>query len=176
MGQGVSGGGGGQRLDIKGEKITALVVEDVKILTREVEVQVPRYVEKIVEVPKFVDKVIEVTSIKVIGDTVRTQNVEVEERVITIEKPVYKEVEIERPIFKNVEVTNYVVKKVDFPVEVPRITEKVIVKEIPIEVKKYVLVEEIIKVPKIQYVPTEVERVVWKDVPRERCNHCNKEV
>ena len=58
----------------------------------------------------------------------------------------------------------------------PRVVEKVVIKEVPIEVKIYKLVEELIKVPKIQYIPTEVERIVWKDVYRERCEKCGKEV
>ena len=53
---------------------------------------------------------------------------------------------------------------------------KLVVREVPIEVKTYKLVEEIIRVPRIQYIPTEVERVVWKDVSRERCEHCGKEI
>lgn len=175
---GMSAGGGSSSTNISGktEKIKALVVEDVHILTKEVEVQVPKYIEKIVEVPKYVTKDITVHNVKVVEDTVRTQNVEVEEKVIVVERPTFRDVEVERPVYKNVEVTNYTIKKIDFPVEVPRITEKLVVKEIPIEVKKYTLVEEIIKVPKIQYVPTEIERVVWKDVPRERCSHCGKEI
>jgi len=177
MAQGVSGGNSGNTIfSATDKKIAALVVHDVMVVKKEVEVQVPKYVEKIVEVPKYVDKEVIVTNVKVLQDTVRTQNVEVEEKVIIVERPTYRDVEVERPVFKNVEVTNYTIKKVDFPVEVPRITEKLVVKEIPIEVKTYTLVEEIIKVPKIQYVPTEVERVVWKDVPRERCSHCGKEI
>ena len=31
-------------------------------------------------------------------------------------------------------------------------------------------------VQKIINVPTEVERIVWKDVPRERCSKCGKEI
>lgn len=176
MPQGISGGGGGGGLITKSEKMAALVVNDVQVIRREVEVQVPKYVEKIVEVPKYVDKEVTVTHVKVVEDTVRTQNVEVEEKIIQVERPKFVDITVERPVFKDVEVTNYTIKKVDFPVEVPRITEKIVVKEIPVEIKKYVLVEEIIKVPKIQYVPTEVERVVWKDVPRERCSHCGKEI
>ena len=61
-------------------------------------------------------------------------------------------------------------------IEVPRVVEKVVIKEIPVEVKVVKLVEEIIKVPKILYMPTEVERIVWKAVYRERCEKCGKEV
>lgn len=175
MGQ-MAGGGSSGNISVKSEKIATLTVQDVNLITKEVEVQVPKYVEKIVEVPKYVPKEITVTDVKVVENTVRTQNVEVEEKVIQVDKPIFKDVEVERPVFKNVEVTNYTIKKIDFPVEVPRVTEKIVIKEIPTEVKTYTLVEEIIKVPKIQYVPTEVERVVWKDVPRERCSHCGKEI
>jgi len=60
--------------------------------------------------------------------------------------------------------------------EVLKVVEKIKIDEKVVEVIVYKLVEEIIKVPKIQYIPTEVERVVWKDVVREKCSHCGKEI
>ena len=54
--------------------------------------------------------------------------------------------------------------------------EKLVIKEVPYEVKVPKFVEEIVKVQKIVYVPTEVERIVWKDVYREKCEKCGKEV
>jgi len=176
MGQGVSGGGGNNRLQLKGEKIQALVVEDVHILTKEVEVQVPKFVEKIVEVPKYVPREVIDTQITVKNETVTTQSVVVEEKVIEVTRPIFKDVIVDRPVYKDVEIEKYTVKRVDLPIEVPRVTEKVKIIEKEFEVLVPKMVEEIIKVPKIVYVPTEVERVVWKDVPRERCSHCGKPV
>lgn len=174
------GGVSGGRQDLVGKdiKINPLVVHDVKVVTQEYTVEVPKYVEKIVEVPKFIAKDIVVTHVKVVEETVTTQNVVVKDKVIEVERPVYKDVEIERPVYKTIEVQDVVIKKVEkvVEIEVPRYIEKlhIIKKEQEVIVPK--LVEEIIKVPKIRYVPTEVERIVWKDVPRERCKHCSKEI
>jgi len=43
-------------------------------------------------------------------------------------------------------------------------------------VREYKLVEEEIRVPHIKYIPTEIERVVFKDVEKKRCKECGKEV
>ena len=43
-------------------------------------------------------------------------------------------------------------------------------------IKEYKLVEEEIRVPHVKYIPTEVERIVWKDVDRKKCKECGKEV
>ena len=158
------------------KKINALVVEDVKVVTREVEVVVPKFVERIVEVPVYVNKEVEVTHVKVNTETVTTQNITVEERIVEVPKLVEKDVIVERPVYKPVEVKDVTIRKVEMPVEVPRITEKLKIVEQEYVVKVPKLVEEIIKVPQIKYIPTEVERIIWKDVPRERCAHCGKMV
>lgn len=167
MGHGV-GGGGGETLGTKivSEKINPLVVNDVRVLTREVEVERPKYVER----------EIVVTNVNVKEETVTTQHVEVVNKIVEVSKPVFKEVVIQRPVYIDKEVADVKIKRVDLPVNVPRIVEKVEVREREFEVKVPKLVEEIVKVPKIVYVPTEVERIIWKDVPRERCKHCGKEV
>jgi hypothetical protein len=93
-------------------------------------------------------------------------------------KYVPKEVVVEKPVC------------VDKPYERPVITEKeyqiasysdvnalrelldlipLLRKELD-SLRKYKLVEEVVKVPKIQYEPTKVERVVWVD--KQRCKSC----
>jgi len=166
MGMGAGGGSGDSGVEERVEKMSALVVQDVIVRKREVIVQVPKFVEtiveKVIEVPKLILKEITVTDAKI------------ETRVVYVDRVEYRDkvVEVPRVTIKD----EVVVRKVDKPVEVERVVEKLVVREVPIEVKTYKLVEEIIRVPRIQYIPTEVERVVWKDVSRERCEHCGKEL
>lgn len=180
MGQGTGGAvGGDSGSGFKVVKETLgkkLVIENVEIHTKIVEVQVPKFVDRIVETPKFVPKEIVVTDVKVNEKVVETQTVVVKEVVKTIDKPSYKEVIVEVPKFTDREVINYIIKNVEKIVEVPKVVENIRVIEKPIEVTTYKLVEELIKVPKISYHPVEVERIVWKDVPREKCVHCGREV
>ena len=178
MAQAVSGGSA-QKDPLKGlreEKIKAIVVTDVKIIEREQEVIVPKFVERQVTVPKYVNKEILVHDVQVVPTVVHTETVKVVEKEYEVEKPVFKDVVIEVPKYKTKEIIEPVVIRKEIEVEVPRVIEKIKVVEKPYEVKTYKLVEEIIKVPKIKYIPTEVERIVWKDVPRERCKHCNREI
>jgi len=166
MGQGASGGGGSETMEVLKEgKISSLVVHDVTVIKKEIRVEVPKFVEKIVEVPKFIDRAVEVTDVRV-NEVVRE---------VQVPKFVEKKIEVEVPDYKKVEVKDVTIKRVEVPVEVQHVIEKTKIVEKVFEVKVPKLVEEIIKVPRIQYVPTEVERVVWKDVPRERCSKCGKE-
>jgi hypothetical protein len=71
----MSGGGGNGRLNVKSEKVNALVVEDVHILVKEVEVQVPKFVERVVEVPVYVNKENAVTNVTDNQETVTTKYV-----------------------------------------------------------------------------------------------------
>lgn len=164
--------------DAKDNKIGSLIVENVKVLTRTVEVDKPIYKDKIIEIPKvkYVDEIITVTKPKIVEEIVKTQNVTVDETTVEVERPVFTDVPVDRPIFKDVEVLRVNIKEEEKVIEVPRVVQKtkVIEEELIIKVPK--LVEEIVRVPRIQYVPTEVERIVWKDVPRERCSSCGKEI
>lgn len=178
MAQVIRGGGeSGTGLKMREEKLNKkIMLEDVEIRTKVVEIQVPRFVDRVVEVAKFIPKEIEVVDVKVKEKDVETQTVVVKENVVEVDKPSYKEVVVEVPKFVPREVIDCVIKEVEKEVEVLKVVEKIKVVEVPVEVKTFKLVEEIIKVPRIQYVPTEVERVVWKDVPRDRCSNCGRPV
>ena len=164
------------KLKLTGEKIASLVVSDVKIVEKEYEVSVPKYVTKIVKVPKFVEEEITVKNVKVENETVKTQNVVVEEKVVRIEKIKFIDKTIINPILKDVIIEKPIIQEVRKPVEVEKVVEKIKIVEKIVEVPKYVLVEEVVKVPKIQYIPTRVERVVWVDIERQRCKECGRVV
>lgn len=178
MGQGVSPGQGrtGGLRATKDAKIRALVVEDIKILEKEFEVMVPKFVEKIIEVPEYRKKEIVVHDVKVLPVEVTAETVKLVERKVPIDKPVYIDVTVEVPVFKKKEIIEPIIIQHETTIEVPRVIEKVRIEERVVPITKYKLVEEMVKVPKIVYVPTTVERIVWKDVPRERCKHCSKEI
>lgn len=175
---------------LKGEKLTkALVIEEVRVIEVPYEVRVPtlKTIEK--EQTKYLTKIEDQTKYNTIKkDTVEYVRKEQEtiKYVPTTKETIkynVKEVEVEKPI------------SVDKPYERPRIIEKeytiatikdmenvrTLMESVPklmimiegIEKKleglrKYKLVEEIVKVPKIEYISTTVERIVWKDVERER--------
>lgn len=178
MGQGMMG----SSVEDEGVKVVQkklggkIVLEDVEIRTKVVEIQVPHFVDKIVELPIYQNKEIVVTDVKVVQREVETQTFKLKENLVEVDKPFYKEVIVEVPRFVNKDVPNPIFKDVEVVREVLKVVEKIRVEEKVVEVITYKLVEEIIKVPKIQYVPTDVERVVWKDVVRERCKNCGKEI
>lgn len=106
---------------------------------------------------------------------------------VEVEKPVPVEKEYEKPVVKEVEYEVLKPKDIhilkDFLEEIPRLTKAMYealtaIRAFNADLKKaednvgrlrdYKLVEEVIKVPKIEYVPVQVERVVWKNVERER--------
>jgi len=177
MGQTAMGAGGEEDLGVKviTQKLDKkIVLEDVEIRTKVVEIQVPRFVDKIVELPIYKNKEIVVTDVKVVEREVETQTFKLHENLVEIDKPYYKEVVVEVPRFVNKDIINPIFKDTEVMREVLKVVEKIKIEEKVVEVTTYKLVEEIVKVPKIQYIPTEVERVVWKDVPRERCSHCGK--
>ena len=177
MGQGISGGGGGNPLDgIKNKRINALVITDVKVIEKTQEVIVPRFTEKIVEVPKYVEKEIIVHDVKVVPVEVETQNVKVVDVEKEVSVPRYIEEEVKVPKFIPHEIIEPYITRQEKIVEVPRIIEKIKIVEIPIEVKVYKLIEDEVHVPKIIYKPVIVEKVEWKLVPKERCKHCMKEI
>jgi hypothetical protein len=188
-----SGGGGTistPSYKTKGEKLAkAIVIEDIKIVEKEIPVEIPKIVERVQEQIKYVTK--EETQIKYIPkeeitikfvpkeESTVKYNVKEEETVkfvpkeIQIERPVLVPKEYERPIVKEkiVDLVTYSdVNSIKELIEiVPQLKKDI--KDILVqlgELRKYKLVEQEIKVPKITWVSTPVERVVWKDIERER--------
>jgi len=198
MGQDVGVGAGTSVEDVtKDKKIKALIVEDVKVLTREIVVDVPKYVDKeqirlvtveqeqvrfnTVEQPtvKFIPK--EVETIKFIPIEKETIQYKVVVKEFEVERPVLIDKRYERPIIVDKEYHIATYKDVAAITELLSLVPKLMdeIQRLKLELTKvrdYKLVEEIIRVPQIKYIPTEIERVVWKDVPREKCRECGKEV
>ena len=180
MGQAASGGVS-KKDDLKmatKELSSALVVKDIRVISKTIDVLVPKFIEKIVELPVFIQKEIVVTDVKVEVKTITNEKIVFVDKPLVVERPVFKDVEVEcvRVKYIDKEIINPILVSVEKVVEVPKFVEKVVVVEVPVEVRVYKMVEEIVKVPKIQYVPTVVERIVWKDVYREKCENCKKEI
>lgn len=194
MGQGVGGGGSARHRDplkeIGEKKINALVVQDVKIVTKEYQVDVPKYVQteqvkynttqqqqiKYNEVERDTIKynVVEKETIKFTPreeDTIKFVTKEVE-----VERPVYVDKPYERPVIKSVEYAVATVKDLEGVRElldtVPQLRKELAaLKEELDKLKHYTLAEEVVKVQKVQFIPIEVERITWKDVERERSSN-----
>ena len=175
---------------IKGEKLTkALVVEEIKIIEVPKTYIVPVIKTKVEEQVKYKTKVedqvkyktVEKPTVKygVVEESTTKFKVREEETI----KFVAKEVSVERPI------------PVDKPYERPRIVEKEYViasikdmenvrslmdlvpklivelgelRKKMNELRDVKLVEKVIEVPRLQWITTPVERIVWKDVERNR--------
>ena len=193
MGMGAGGGGGTASTpnykSVEKKLPAALVVKDIEIIEekRVIEIPVIKEIEKeqIVyrnkeeEQTKFNTK--EETTIKYVPkeeETVRYKTVEHEtvkyvtkevecERPKPVDKlyerPVIREKEYELVTFKDLEA---ITKAMDL---IPKLVTMVEALQNKLEsLYDYKLVEKEIKVPQITYVPTPVERIVWKDVSRER--------
>lgn len=199
MAHAVGGGGGTQptpTYKVKGEKLDrALVVEEVRVVEVEKRIEVPNVVYKDVEQVRYKTREEEQTklitkeaeTIKFVPKEVETvhYNAREEETVkyipkeVKVEKPILVDTPYERPVINNKEYTLVTYK------ELPAIRE--LLESIPkllglvselsaklAEVKNFKLVEEVKKVPKIEYIPTPVERIVWVDVERERPSLANQ--
>lgn len=168
-----------------GTQEETFIVEGAKLIKRELIVEVPKYITS--EQIKYITKEQEQIKYNTLErDTIR-YNLE-ERRTIkyvpqeeTTTKFIPKEVECEKPIvkIKTVSIVDY--KDVDairsLIEEIPKLKEEMVqLKQTLDNLKDYKLVEEIIRVPKNEYVPTPVERIVWKDINRERCKECGKEI
>ncbi|KKN51696.1 hypothetical protein LCGC14_0619830 [marine sediment metagenome] len=175
---------------IKGEKLTkALVVEEIKIIEVPKTYIVPVIKTKVEEQVKYKTKVEEQVKYKTVEKPTVKYGV-VEEQTTKFKvteketiKFVVKEVSVERPI------------PVDKPYERPRIVEKEyviasikdmenvrslmdLVPKLVVELgelrkkmnelRDVKLVEKVIEVPRLQWITTPVERIVWKDVERNR--------
>lgn len=192
MGQAIAGGGGMDKTRCKETTLADhIVLHTVRVVEIEKPVEIPKMVVKEIEVEqtKYITK--EEDTIRYKVSEKPTVKYNVEEQVTTkynvnteettkyvckeqvIEKPVIKEVEYEKPIIteRNVEVINVkdldnikalssIVK--DLALEIEQLKKKLN------ELKEFKLVEELVRVPKIEWMPTQVERIVWKDVIRER--------
>lgn len=192
MGQTVSGGTGKKLGVSETEKLTnGIVLTDVVVKKREIIVDIPRivYSEQVYEKPVIEEKIYERPIIRETPqDTVRYNVVEqetikyipkevpCEKPVITTkeyEKPIIREQVYEKPIIeqKRIEVVTVdnleLVKAVAILLKeinalLPQVQEKLN------GIKEYKLIEKVISVPKVEYVTTQVERIEWIDVKRER--------
>ena len=191
MAHGVSGGGSNNSFQLKEEKITALVVNDVKVRTKTYEVRVPKYIDheqikynttvenqvryRTVEKDtlRYVEKKAETTKFNVVEqDTIRFIPVDRKvERPVPIDKP------YERPVIvdKEYQIATYgdVAALRELIEILPAVKRELKdLKEELDKLKKYKLVEEVVKVPRLEYYTVKQERIIWKDVPRERCKKC----
>ena len=179
------------------EPLKAIVVEDVRILKRVFRVDVPRYkdVEQIHYVTteegtirynveeqsttKYIPK--EEATFKYVVKEEDTIKYIPKEEEYTIERPVLVDKRYERPVVIDKEYQIATYKDVDALKSllelVPKVLEEIEdVKAHLDTLKEYKLVEELVRAPKIKWIPTEEERIVWTDVPRERCEKCSKEI
>lgn len=143
------------------EKFTTVLKETVRFVPKEVETV--KYATRVEETIKFVPKEVEVDVPKWVSKDV--------------EIPVKKEVPLEILTIQNLEQVQQLIK--DLPTIIENLNSAVVAitaftEDIKLAQKEIAalrgtkLVEEIIKVPKLEYHTIEVERIVWKDVPRER--------
>jgi len=190
MGQGMSGGGSAEEPKGEVQQLgkSKLVVEQIEVIRQREVIKIPHVVYEDVPSINYIVKD-EPTTRYVVQDVPTIKYIELNENttkynVIEDEtiKYITKEVVVEKPIVVDV---SYEVKY-----EKPVIVEKeytvfqpkdmVLIKELATmlpnvlagleKVRNFKLVEDVIKVPKIQYVPTNVERVVWSDV--HKCKKC----
>lgn len=169
--------------------VKALIIEEVKVVEvpRVYEVPTVKFIEK--EQIKYITKEEEqvkyntvtketiqytprqVENIKYVlreEETIKYNTVEVK-----VEKPVIVETPYEKPIITE---KKYTVATVDdmavlreLLASVPRMVQELkILKEELNGLRKYKLVEKVVIVPKIQWNTVDVERIVWKDVEREK--------
>jgi len=193
MGMGVGGGGGTNTVPsykTKGEKLTrALVIEDVKIVEIEKQIEVPvikyvekeqvvykdveqnqtKYITKHEDTTKYIPKDIPTTKY----ETIVEKTIKYIPEEVKCEKPVLVDKLYEKPVLQEkvyTIVTFQDLEAIQKLIEiVPKMLEDLSTLKTKLDsIRDYKLVEQEIKVPKILYIPTEVERVVWKDVVRER--------
>lgn len=192
MGHAVSGGAkpAGPSYKTTDKKLLkALVVEDVKIIEKTIEVPVYKLVDVPREQVKYVttteaqvkyEEVKKPTVVYAVKEETTTKfNVKEEDTIkyipkeVTVERPVAVPREYERPVIKEkiVELVTYgdaaAIKSV---MEVlPEVMKELKSLKQELEgIRKYKLVEQVVEAPRIQWVNTPVERIVWKDVVRRR--------
>ena len=149
--------------------LPTLYQDGIKIVTKEVPVEVEKEVIKEIEVP-----------VEVVKEVIKEVEVEVEKEVIKeVPYETIKEVVREVPVEIIKEVTVFkdrpveVIKEVEVPVEVVKEIEKPveivheIIKEVPVEIIKEVIKEIPVEVVKEVEVPVEVIKEVEKEVLKE---------
>ena len=175
-----------------GEKLTrALVVEEVRIIEvpkvynvpviRNVETEQIKYITKEETQVRYKEEekstinyvVKEEPTVKYIPreeETIRYIPIDVKvERPVLIDKP------YERPVVREKEYTIATIKDIDNLRElletIPKLATEIASLKVELDkLKGYKLVEQVVKVPKIEWINTPVERVIWKDVEREAVN------
>lgn len=195
MGQHVGGSSGSSAsFKPRNEKLNhKLVIEDIEIVERKKIVDVPelRYVPKNVEYERPVIKDVETIryrlkeekTTKYVVEEKRTvkyipKEVECEKPVVvlkTYERPILEEVKYEKPVLHEhvYEVAN--VKDIDMVKELIGMVRELrselsTLKTELDKLRNYKLIEEVVKVPKIQWHTERVERIEWVNVKRERPN------
>lgn len=193
MGQGIGSGGGVKNVGYtESEKLEkGIVLTDVVIKKREIIVDVPRVVYTEVVYEKPVVKIMNEETTKynvkeentiryvpVIKETTQfvPRVVECEKPIIITkeyEKPIIREQIYEKPIIeqKKIEVVTidnldvlkaYITLVKELNIELPKLKQRLS------EIKDYKLVEKVISVPKLEYITTQVERIEWVPVKREK--------
>jgi len=191
---GYSVGGGGRpdtpSYKAKGEKLTkAIVIEEVKIIEvpktytipiiKNVETEQVKYVTKEEEQVKYKTNEVETVKFNVKEQTTTRYEPKVEETIkfvpveVKVEKPVVVEKDYEKPKILEKEYIVATVKDManvrDLMALIPKLILDIASVKKELEgLRNVKLVEKIVEVPKIQWIPTPTERIVWKDVERER--------
>lgn len=187
MGHAITGGSAPDEKSTTSKLSRAILVEDIKVVERELIVDVPRInykeVEKVIEVPVFK----EVPTLKYVVNELPTTRYN--ETVVPTTKYVTTEVPTTKYNVQTEATTKYVPKEVivekpiihEKPLEVITIKDLELVKEytkaitelsktLPAllsqlkELKDYKLIQELIKVPKLEWITTPVERIEWVSV------------
>ena len=189
MALGQGGGNTGDGALVREKQINHLVIHDVVIEEVKKIIEVPdiKYISKEVDWPVIK----EVETIKYIPREVITNKYNIEEyptikytvTEVPCEKPIITDKEYERPVIKNKEYEKpVIVEKVYEVVTVTNLEQlkqasETIIKAADMlnkleahlnSLKEYVLQEEVIRVPKVEYYPVKAERIVWEDIKRER--------
>ena len=189
MATNIGGGGMGSQPLISGkdEVIRALVITDVKVIEKIKEVIIPqikymeteqvKYVTKDEPQFKYITKELDTVKYKVKEEDTTRFVVKEEEtikyvpREVSVEKPVIVDKPYERPVIKEKEYVIATVKDIENLRELMDLVPKLItqVQNLKIDLnalRNYKLIEEVVKVPKVEWINTPVERIVWKDVER----------
>ena len=192
MGHGMSGGGKTDTpaYKVKGEKLTkAIVIEEVKIIEVPKVYEVPKiefvkqeqikYTTKEETQVKYLTEVQNTTRYNVSEQTTVKFNIKEEATIkyvpkeVEVEKPVLTDVPYERPVITTKEYNIASIKDMDniraLMKFIPEMSKAIDELRKKVEsLVKYKLVEKVLDAPKIKWVPTTVERIIWKDVERER--------
>jgi len=138
-----------------------------KPIIKEVEYIKPKIVEKEVETLRYVP--VERTTIKYVATNVECEKPIIKEKIY--EKPVIEEKKYIQPVITRKEIEVVSIKDIGIVKEYIELAQKLslVVPELieqMKELKNIKLVEKIVEVPKIQWINTPVERIIWKDVER----------